>query len=181
MHKLTLASLILLTLMGRVSAADDYLLQPGDTLMVSVWKETELSGEVLVRPDGGITVPLGGEIEAAGHTVEEVRSVIDERLRKFIPRPEVTVVLRQSLGNQIFVIGKVNRPGQYPINRPVDVMQALSLAGGMTPFAATDDIRVLRREGQRQITLRFRYDDIVHGRALDQNIVLHSGDTVVVP
>jgi polysaccharide export outer membrane protein len=90
-------------------------------------------------------------------------------------------VLRQSLGNQIFVIGKVNRPGQYPINRPVDVMQALSLAGGMTPFAATDDIRVLRREGQRQITLRFRYDDIVHGRALDQNIVLHSGDTVVVP
>jgi polysaccharide export outer membrane protein len=181
MHKLVVASLVLAIMITAAQAADDYLLQPGDTLMVSVWKEAELSGEVLVRPDGGITVPLGGEIPAAGHTVEDVRGVIDERLRKYIPRPEVTVVLRQSLGNQIFVIGKVNKPGQYPINRPVDVMQALSLAGGMTPFAASDDIRVLRRDGENQITLRFRYGDIVHGRALSQNIVLRSGDTVVVP
>jgi len=126
-------------------------------------------------------MPLAGELPAAGHTVEELRAAIDERLRKFIPDPAVTVIVKQTLGNQIFVIGKVNRPGEYPIIRPVDVMQALSLAGGTTPFAALNDIRVLRRDGERQITMQFRYTDVEHGRALDQNILLRGGDTVVVP
>jgi polysaccharide biosynthesis/export protein len=162
-------------------ASDDYRLQPGDVLMVSVWKETDLTSEVLVRPDGGITMPLVGEIAAAGHSVEEVRTAIDERLRKFIPDPAVTVIVKQTQGNQIFVIGKVNRPGQYPINRPVDVVQALSLAGGMTPFASVDHIRVLRRDGERQVTMSFRYSDVERGRELQQNILLRSGDTVVVP
>jgi polysaccharide export outer membrane protein len=162
-------------------ASEDYRLQPGDVLIVSVWKEGDLTSEILVRPDGGITMPLAGEIAAAGHSVEEVRTAIDERLRKFIPDPVVTVVLKQTLGNQIFVIGKVNRPGQYPINRPIDVMQALSLAGGMTPFASVDHIRILRRDGERQITMTFRYSDVERGRALQQNILLQSGDTVVVP
>jgi polysaccharide biosynthesis/export protein len=93
----------------------------------------------------------------------------------------VTVSVKQALGNQIFVIGKVNHPGPYPINRRVDVMQALSLAGGTTPFASIDNIRVLRRDGDRQIMLPFRYSDIEHGRNLEQNILLQSGDTVVVP
>lgn len=158
-----------------------YLLQPGDTVAVSVWKEPDLTAELLVRPDGAITLPLAGQIDAAGHTVDEVRGTIDARLRKYIPDPSVTVTLKQALGNQIFVLGKVNRPGNYPIPRPVDVVQALSLAGGTTPFAAVNDIRVLRREGDKQITLTFRYTDIEHGRHLQQNILLHSGDTVIVP
>jgi polysaccharide biosynthesis/export protein len=161
--------------------ADDYLLQPGDVLTVSVWKETDISGDLLVRPDGGITLPLAGEITAAGHTVEEVRAAIDQRLRPFIPNAVVTVILKQTLGNQIFVIGKVNRPGQFSLNRPVDVVQALSLAGGTTPFASINDIKILRREGARQITLPFRYHDIERGHNLQQNILLRSGDTVVVP
>jgi polysaccharide export outer membrane protein len=181
MRTLLVVWAILATAGTAASASGDYLLQAGDMLMVSVWKEPELTGEVLVRPDGGITVPLSGEIAAAGHTVEEVRTTIDQRLRKFIPNPSVTVVVRQTLGNLIFVVGKVNHPGQFPINRPVDVLQALSLAGGTTPFAALNDIRVLRRDGERQITLPFRYSDVVHGRSMDQNIVLRSGDTVVVP
>ncbi len=148
---------------------------------VSVWKEPDLTSELLVRPDGAITLPLAGQIDAAGHTVSEVRSTIDARLRKYIPDPAVTVTLKQALGNQIFVLGKVNRPGNYPIPRPVDVVQALSLAGGTTPFAAVNDIRVLRREGDKQITLTFRYTDIEHGRRLQQNVLLHSGDTVIVP
>lgn len=162
-------------------AADAYVLQPGDVLSVSVWKETDLSTDLVVRPDGGISMPLIGEIDAAGHTVEQVRSTIDQRLHKFIPDPTVAVIVKQALGNQIFVIGKVNKPGAFPISRPVDVMQALSLAGGTTPFAAVNDIQVLRRDGTRQVTMRFRYGDIEHGRNLDQNIVLRSGDTVVVP
>jgi polysaccharide biosynthesis/export protein len=166
------------------SATEDnsmYLLQPGDLVDVSVWKEPDLTAELLVRPDGAITLPLAGQIEAAGHSVEEVRSTIDSRLRKYIPDPAVTVVLKQALGNQIFVLGKVNRPGNYPIPRPIDVVQALSLAGGTTPFAAVNDIRVLRHQGSKQITLVFHYRDIEHGRRLQQNILLQSGDTVIVP
>jgi polysaccharide export outer membrane protein len=93
----------------------------------------------------------------------------------------VTVSVKQTLGNQIFVIGKVNHPGPYPIIRPVDVVQALSLAGGTTPFASVDDIKVLRRHGEQQTIIPFRYSDIEHGRKLEQNILLQSGDTVVVP
>ena len=161
--------------------AESYLLQPGDVLTVSVWKEADLTGDLLVRPDGGISMPLTGEIAAAGHTVEDVRSTIDQRLRKYIPEPAVTVTVKQTLGNQIFVIGKVNRPGPYPIVRPVDVVQALSLAGGTTPFASVNDIKVLRRHGEQQTIIPFRYSDIEHGRKLQQNILLESGDTVVVP
>jgi polysaccharide export outer membrane protein len=175
---------IYLALMGvGISAfgAEGYLLQPGDVLTVSVWKEADLSSELLVRPDGGISMPLAGEIAAAGHTVEDVRTTIDQRLRKFMPAPAVTVTVKQTLGNQIFVIGKVNRPGPYPIIRPVDVVQALSLAGGTTPFASVNDIEVLRRHGEQQTIIPFHYTDIEHGRNLQQNILLQSGDTVVVP
>lgn len=158
-----------------------YLVQSGDTLAISVWKETELQGDVLVRPDGGLSFPLVGEIEASGKTVEEIRKVVQERLAKYIPDPVVAVLVKKTDGSQIFVVGKVNRPGAFPLIRPTDVMQALSLAGGATPFAAVNDIRVLRREADHQQTFRFRYDDVRRGRDLRQNILLRSGDTVVVP
>ena len=166
---------------GSVLAADAYLLQPGDLLTVSVWKEADLTGDVLVRPDGDISLPLVGSIDAASHTPEEVRTEIDKRLRKFIPDPSVNVSVKQTLGYQIFVLGKVNKPGEYPINRPVDVAQALSIAGGMTAFAAVNDIHVLRRAGRTEISIPFHYSDIEHGRHLEQNNLLQSGDTVVVP
>ena len=183
MRKVALIYLVLTACGIGVNAfgAEGYLLQPGDMLTVSVWKEADLSSDLLVRPDGAISMPLAGEIAAAGHTVEDVRSTIDQRLRKYIPEPAVTVTVKQTLGNQIFVIGKVNRPGPYPIVRPVDVVQALSLAGGTTPFASVNDIKVLRRHGEQQTIIPFRYSDIEHGRKLQQNILLESGDTVVVP
>jgi polysaccharide export outer membrane protein len=163
------------------AAADSYLLQAGDVLVVAVWKEPELSLELLVRPDGGISMPLAGDIDAAGHSADQVRAVIDERLRKFIPDPAVTVAVKAASGNQVFIVGKVNRPGQYPMNRPLDVMQVLSLAGGATPFASLNDIRVLRRDGGKEISIPFHYAQVESGRHLEQNIVLHGGDTVVVP
>jgi polysaccharide export outer membrane protein len=158
-----------------------YLVQPGDTLQVTVWKEQDLQGEVLVRPDGGLTFPLAGEIAAAGHTVDDIRKALTSRLLKYIPDPVVTVVVKKTDGSRVFVVGKVNRPGDFVLNRPIDVMQALSLAVGATPYADVNDIRVLRREGERQEVYRFRYDDIRRGKNLSQNILLHSGDTVVVP
>ena len=160
---------------------DSYIVQPGDTLQVSVWKETDLQGEFLVRPDGGLSFPLAGNIEAGGHTVDEIRTVLTSRLGKYIPDPVVTVGVKTVNGSMIFVVGKVNRPGNFPLVRPIDVMQALSLAGGATPFADVDGIRILRRAGDHQSVFRFRYDDVRRGRNLAQNILLQSGDTVVVP
>jgi polysaccharide biosynthesis/export protein len=161
--------------------ADGYKLRPGDILLVSVWKETDLQGEVLIRPDGGMSFALAGELQAAGHTVAELTSMLEARIRKFIPDAVVTVAVKTAGGNRVYVIGKVNRPGDFPLTGPIDVMQALSLAGGATPFADTNGIRILRRDGGHESSIRFRYGDIAHGRRLDQNILLQNGDTVVVP
>lgn len=174
---------------GAVFAADQpapalpegYQLRPGDILVVSVWKETDLQGEVLIRPDGGMSFALAGELQAAGHTVAELTSMLETRIRKFIPDAVVTVAVKTVAGNRVYVIGKVNRPGDFPLAGPIDVMQALSLAGGATPFADTNGIRILRRTGDHQTSIAFRYNDIAHGRRLDQNILLQNGDTVVVP
>jgi polysaccharide biosynthesis/export protein len=158
-----------------------YLLQPGDVLQVAVWKETDLTAEVLIRPDGGMSFPLAGELHAAGHTVAELTAMLEKRVRKFEPDAVVTVVVKAAAGNRVYVIGKVQRPGDFPLNRPTDVMQALSLAGGATPFADTNGIRILRRDGDRLSSIAFRYSDVERGRRLEQNILLQSGDTVVVP
>lgn len=165
----------------QASQSATYRIQPGDVLLVSVWREQDLQSEVLVRPDGGLSFPLAGEIQAMGHTVEEVRVAISERIGKYIPGAVVTVTIKAIGGNRIYVIGKVNRPGEYPFSRPIDVMQALSLAGGTTPYAALNDIRILRRENGQQTSISFRYADVERGHDLSQNIELHSGDTVVVP
>jgi polysaccharide export outer membrane protein len=163
------------------AVSSGYKLQPGDILMVVVWKETDLQSEVLVRPDGGISFALAGDMQAAGLTTDELRARLETRVRKLIPDAVVTVQVKQASGNRVFVIGKVNHPGDFALIRPIDVLQALSLAGGTTPFADTDAIRVLHREGSRQTSLRFRYSDVARGRHLEQNVLLQSGDTVVVP
>ncbi len=158
-----------------------YELQPGDVLQVSVWKETDLQSEIVIRPDGGISFPLAGDLAAAGKTTDELRADLEERVRKLVPDAVVTVEVKVPNGNRIYVIGKVNKPGDFALNRPVDVMQAIGLAGGVTPFANTNRIRVLHRDGARQVSIRFRYGDVAKGRHLEQNIVLQSGDTVIVP
>jgi polysaccharide biosynthesis/export protein len=183
---LILALLVLFLNSGVVFGADSplpegYRLRAGDTLVVSVWKETELQAEVLIRPDGGISFPLAGDLQAAGHTVAEVTASVQAKVRGFIPDAVVTVAVKTALGNQVFVIGKVNKPGNFLLSGPLDVMQALSLAGGVTPFASTNSIRVLRRAGDRLTSLPFHYRQVSNGRKLDQNILLQSGDTVVVP
>ena len=162
-------------------AEQKYLIQPGDLLEVSVWKEEDLLKQVLVRPDGGMSFPLTGDIQAAGKSVEELQQLITERLTKYIPDPVVTVATLKLDGNKVYVIGKVPRPGEFVANRYMDVTQALSVAGGMTPYAADNKIIVLRRENGKQRSIPFRYGDIEKGQDLEQNIILQSGDVVVVP
>ncbi len=164
-----------------ITSASGYGVQAGDVLEISVWKEEGLQQEVLVTPDGRLSFPLVGNISAEGHTVQELSRLIKDKIVEYIPDPVVTVSLKQNLGNRIYVIGKVNRPGEFQINRYVDVMQALSMAGGMTAFANRDDIRILRREGIGQRSISFDYDEVEEGKNLEQNIVLKAGDVVVVP
>ena len=167
------------------SAGGDYRIGPEDVLEISVWKEPELQlKEVLVRPDGWITFPLVGNVKAKGRTAQEIHDEITERLRKYVPDPVVTVSVKKVAGYKIFVIGRVNKPGEFVVGRYVDVLQALTLAGGLTPFADEDNIRILRKNADnnnKEEVLHFNYADIKKGRRLDQNITLQSGDTVVVP
>ena len=164
------------------NAADaGYTVKPGDVLEISVWKEPDLQRTVLVRPDGAFSFPLVGEIDARGKSVSELNKLVADRVSKYIADAVVTVSLTEVKGNKIFVIGQVNKPGEFIVNPSVNVMQALSMAGGVTAFAATNDIKILRRSGTTQQALPFQYGDVVRGKSLNQNIDLTSGDIVVVP
>jgi len=160
---------------------EPYTINPGDLLEISVWKEPDLQREVLVRPDGAFSFPLSGDIVAVGRTVEAVRQELTARLGTYIPDLVVTVTIAEIGGTKIYVIGQVNTPGQFVVNPKVDVIQALSIAGGMTPFAELNDIKILRRRNGKQTILPFRYNDFVRGRDLEQNVILEVGDVVLVP
>jgi len=158
-----------------------YYLGPEDVLKISVWKDEALTAEAVVRPDGMISFPLVGDLQAEGKTVEELRNTIASRLAKFIPKPTVSVSVTKVTSYKIYVIGKVNRPGEFLVGHYTDVIQALSLAGGLTPFASENNIKILRRVGNQQMTFPFGYGDALKGKGLEQNIVLQRWDVVMVP
>lgn len=160
---------------------EGYQIGPEDILEISVWKEPGLQKEILVRPDGGISFPLVGDLQAVGKTVAQVQAEIVAGLRKYIPDPAVSVTVLKIASNKIYVIGKVNKPGEYLTGRYVDVLQALSMAGGLTPFAAANDIKILRKENGKDLVFPFQYGKVQNGTALQQNIQLKRGDTVLVP
>ncbi len=160
---------------------DTYRVKPGDELNVSVWGEEDLNQKVLIRPDGGFSFPLAGDLMANGKSVEQIRVEISERLAKFIPNLVATVSVATINGNRVYVIGQVNDPGTFIMNPRLDVMQALSVAGGTTPFAKVDEIKIIRRTARGQVMLNFSFTDVSKGRNLDQNVLLESGDVVLVP
>jgi polysaccharide biosynthesis/export protein len=163
------------------SAEGDYKLHAGDSITVSVWKELELQRKVVIRPDGRFSFPLAGEVQAAGRSADQVRSDIEGALKPYIPEAVVAVMVEDVSGNRVYVIGQVTKPGMYVMNPQLTVIQALSLAGGGTPFAKLDRITVIRGKGTAQKTMPFRYDQVVEGKSLQQNITLESGDVVLVP
>jgi polysaccharide export outer membrane protein len=158
-----------------------YEVQPADRLQVAVWRDTELTQEVIVRPDGAFSFPIVGEVNAVGKTVEELRGELVQALSRIIPDPVVTVSVLEIRGNKVYVIGQVVRPGEFIVNPRVDVIQALSLAGGTTAFASPSEIFVLRRDNGQQQRLPFNFEAVLRGRLLEQNVLLRSGDVVVVP
>jgi polysaccharide export outer membrane protein len=181
---IALLSLLLAGFNSQASAqaVPTYTLNAGDTLDIAVWKEEDLTKkDVIVRPDGMFSFPLAGEINAVGHTVAQVEEQISSRLKKYIPEPVVSVSVKNLDGCRVYVIGQVSKPGSFVMNPRFSVLQALSLAGGLTPFAAANDIIILRGNGNAQNILPFHYGEVTKGRALNQNVLLEAGDVVVVP
>ncbi len=184
-----LAAVIMITAWPAIGAGEAqtgagdpwYVLGPEDVLHISVWKDEQLTREVVVRPDGMVSFPLVGDVPASGRTVEDLRLDLTKRLTRYIPTPQVSIDLAKVQSYKIYVLGRVNKPGEYLVGHYTDVLQALSLAGGLTPYAAENDIKVVRRVNGQQQALLFRYGDVRKGKELQQNILLQRGDTVLVP
>ncbi len=167
---------------GRQRVEDPaYLIGPEDALEISVWREDNLKSLALVRPDGGISFPLAGDLMVAGQTAVQVREELVKRLSRFLPEPEVTVSVARVASYRIYVLGRVNKPGDFTVGRNIDVLQALSLAGGMTPFASEERIQIIRRINGQPVSIPFDYSRIRKGGNLSQNITLRSGDVLLVP
>ncbi len=158
-----------------------YVIQPSDVLEIFVWKQPELTRKVFVRPDGRISFPLVQDLQAAGISPAELKTQIENRLKEYLSAPNVTVVVEGILSYRVYVIGKVQKPGIQTIEKPVTVLQALSLAGGFQDYAKDTEIVVVRRQSGENILFDFNYRDVIHGKKPEQNIFLRTGDVVVVP
>jgi polysaccharide export outer membrane protein len=161
------------------AANEEYKVGPGDKLRIEVYKDQQLSQSVQVRPDGKITLPLIGDMEATGRTPIELRDTIAKALKDYVNNPTVTVIVVEAIASQVYVMGEVTHPGTMQLHGPTTILQALAMAGGFKEFANTKDVKVLRPNGSGIETIRFNYKDVLNGDA--RPFYLRSGDTVVVP
>jgi polysaccharide export outer membrane protein len=166
----------------RGESAFGYRIGPGDMLRVVVWKHDELSTQVSVRPDGAISLPLVGDVRATGRSASEIAADVQQRLHRFYQDdPPVTVQVQEVKSYKIYVVGEVNKPGEYAPSQEVTVLMSLSLAGGFTRFADADRIVIVRRDARGERRIPFDYSAVVSHGDLEQNIALELGDTVIVP
>ena len=159
----------------------DYIIGPGDALDISVWKDESLTKSVVVLPDGKISFPLIGQVVAGGKTVAQLKKEVEEKISPYVPDVTLSLEVKQVNSMLVYVIGRVNTPGRFTLNVNVNVLQALSIAGGLNPFAKRNSIKIFRQERDKTLILDFEYDRVVDGKHLRQNIMLQRGDVVVVP
>ena len=164
------------------ASAQDYEIGAGDILEIVTWKEPDFTRqEVLVRLDGKLTFPLLNDVQAAGLTTLDLKGVIENGLKDYVSNPVVTVNVRQPLSKRFYILGEVQRTGEYPLVKHLTVLQAFALAGGFTEWAAKDEIILLRHENGKDKIYRIDYKDITKGKDLSQNIKLKADDTIIVP
>jgi polysaccharide export outer membrane protein len=163
------------------TANDGYRIGPEDVLTIDVWKETDLSASTPVRPDGKISVPLLNDVQAAGLTPVQLAANLREQLSRYLIDPKITVSVAQMNSRKAYVMGLVNRQGIVRLQSELTVLQAISAAGGLAPFANAKKIYILRTENGNEIKLPFDYNAVIKGKHPEQNIVLRPGDTVVIP
>ena len=176
-----LALLFLTSSLASGAYAQNYHIGPGDVLEISVWKDENLSREVIVPPDYVISFPLVGDLYVKQTSVGKLRKMVAKKLSEFIPEPSVTVMLKEINSWRAYVIGKVTNPGVFTIDMETTVMQVLAMAGGLNPFASEDDVHILRNQGGKTIKIPFDYGKVLSGKNLELNIVLQRGDVIVVP
>ena len=164
-----------------VEAPADYAIGPEDVLGVLFWRDADMTGDVTVRPDGRITLPLIGDLQAAGLRPDALRDLVQKAAEKYLSDPSVTVVVRQINSRKVFITGQVATPGAYPLVGQRTVMQVIALAGGLNEYADTKAITVMRSENGKTTSFKFNYKDVSRGKGLEQNIQLRPGDTIVVP
>ncbi len=162
-------------------SADEYVIGPDDVLSISFWREKDLSADVTVRPDGKVTVPLLNDVMASGRTPEQLRDAIQQLARAYLEDPTPTVVVKEIKSRRVFITGQVEKPGPYPLNDRLTVLQLIAVAGGLKEFADGKSITVMRSVNGRVVALPFNYRDVIRRKHLDQNVELRPGDTVVVP
>ncbi|MDI6789439.1 MAG: polysaccharide biosynthesis/export family protein [Thermodesulfobacteriota bacterium] len=160
---------------------DSYIIGPSDILEIQVWKEPDFSRVVPVRADGMITLPLLNDVKAAGFTPLQLKKDLEEKIKDFVELPEVSVIVKESLGRRIYIIGKVQKPGEYLLSKDMTVLQALSVAGGLAEWADSDDIVIIRRVGDEAKRIFFDYEKVISGRKPEQNIYLQPNDTIIIP
>lgn len=166
---------------ARTAAGPLYLIQPNDLLQVFVWKEPTLSVRVTVRPDGRISLPLVQDLQAASLNPGQLKEQIEASLKEYIDAPNVTVIVEAIQSYRVFITGKVNKPGVLTSEKPISVLQALAMAGGHVDFANVADTVVIRNTGEDTTLFRFNYPEVIQGKNFSQNMLLRSGDVVVVP
>jgi polysaccharide biosynthesis/export protein len=160
----------------------DYRVGAGDVLEINVWKEPDVSSpSVIVRPDGKISLPLAGDVLVSGKTPLEIQAMLEQVFSPSIKSPTVTVIVKEIRSKRVYILGEVAHPGSYDITQPLTILQLLTAAGGLQPFAKQKSIYVLRNEGGRQQKLSFNYKEVIQGKKIEQNVQLQPGDTVVVP
>jgi polysaccharide export outer membrane protein len=164
-----------------VTPPADYLIGPADVLTIVFWREKDLSTDVVVRPDGKISLPLINEIQAAGLSPEALRNKVTEAAGKFLEGPVVNVIVKEIKSRQVFITGQVGRPGPYPLTGPTTVLQLIAVAGGVAEYADKKNIVIYRTENGREVSYRFNYADVAKRKNLQQNIELKPGDTILVP
>jgi polysaccharide export outer membrane protein len=158
-----------------------YTIRPEDTVSIAVWRQPDFSATLPVRPDGRISVPLVGDVVAAGKTPTELASDLTTALKTYIEAPRVTVAVTQISARKVFVLGEINRPGPQNMTPSMTVLEAIAAAGGPTAYANSKKMFVLRNENGKESKLPFNYKEALKGKLADQNIALKPGDTIVVP
>ena len=164
-----------------VKVGKDYVIGADDVLDVSVWKEQDLTRTLQVRPDGKISMPLLGDVQAAGLTPSQLAQTVSERLKRYLTAPQVTIILTQINSQRVYVTGEVTRPGAYPLLPGMTILQAITSAGGLMQFANAKKIFLMRDENHIQTKYPFSYKEVLDGRKAEENLPVKAGDTIVVP
>ena len=166
---------------SKTAADKAYIVGIGDILSIQVWKEPELSRTLAVRTDGRISLPLVGDVDVAGKSIQDLTTLLSKKYSRVITEPSVTVTLVENRSKRYYLIGQVQQPGEFPIDHPITILQAIARGGGFLEWAKRDEIAVIRRDEGKEKRLQFDYDAFIKGKKQEQNIMVAPGDTIVVP